>query len=265
MTLAGVVLALSAGCTPFGEYVHNGFKVGPNYQKPPAPVANEWIDSKSQGVNVATGDLSCWWTVFNDPVLNTLVDQAYRQNLTVRTAGTRILAARAQRNIAAGNLLPQLQEAFGEITHRAVSSNGANLPPNVSRFFDNNTVGVNLAWELDFWGRFRRALESANAELDASVENYDDALVLLIAEVASAYVEIRVSQQRLRYVADNVAIQTDLVKMAEARAEGVGGRIDVAQMRSNLTNTLALREQFELELRRANNRLCSCWACRCAT
>ena len=67
LLLAGVVLVSSCGCTTFSDYVHNGFKVGPNYQKPPAPVASEWIDSKVQGVNVATQDLNRWWLVFNDP------------------------------------------------------------------------------------------------------------------------------------------------------------------------------------------------------
>src|SRR5437016_4981356 len=96
-------VALSSGCTSLGDYIHNGFKVGPNYQKPPAPVASEWIDSKSKGVNVAAIDLRDWWSAFNDPKLNALIEQAYQQNLTLRSAGTRILAARAQRNIAAGN------------------------------------------------------------------------------------------------------------------------------------------------------------------
>jgi NodT family efflux transporter outer membrane factor (OMF) lipoprotein len=255
--VAALMLPNCSGCTSFREYIHNGFKVGPNYQKPPAPVASEWIDSASKGVNVATPDLRGWWTVFRDPVLQSLVEQAYRQNLDVRTAGTRILAARAQRNIAAGNLFPQLQQAFGAVTRNAISGNRPNLPPNVSRFFDDNVGGLNLAWEIDFWGRFRRAVESANAELDASIENYDDALVIMISEVAATYVEIRVFQQRLRYIADNIAIQTELVDQAEARLKGgVGRKIDQGQMRSNLSDTLALREQQEIGLRLANNRLC---------
>jgi NodT family efflux transporter outer membrane factor (OMF) lipoprotein len=118
-------------------------------------------------------------------------------------------------------------------------------------------VGLSMSWELDFWGRFRRGIEAADAELDASVENYDDALVLLISEVASTYVQIRVSQQRLQYVADNIAIQTLLVKQAEDRLQGGAGRkIDQGQMRSNLYDTLALKEQLEIELRQANNQLC---------
>jgi len=254
--LAVVVVSIS-GCTSFGDYVRNGFKVGPNYQKPPAPVADDWIDSKARGINVAAKDLNDWWSVFNDPVLNTLINQAYRQNLDVRTAGTRILAARAQRNIAVGNLFPQTQEAFADVSRNAISGKTANLPPNLTRFFDNNAAGFNLSWELDFWGRFRRGVESAQADLDATVENYDDALVLMISEVASNYVQIRIFQQRLRYIADNVAIQTELVKQAEDRLKGgVGRKIDQGQMRSNLTDTLALREQTEIGLRLANNRLC---------
>jgi NodT family efflux transporter outer membrane factor (OMF) lipoprotein len=251
----GLLLLLNAGCTSFSEYVSNGFKVGPNYQKPPAPVADNWIDSKSKGVNTAAADLQRWWTVFNDPKLNSLVEQAYNQNLDLRTAGTRILAARALRNIAAGNLFPQTQQAFADWSHNATSGKVANPLPN--RFFDDSTAGFNLAWEIDFWGRFRRAIESADAELDATIENYDDVLVLLISEVASNYIELRVAQQRLKYADENIAIQTELVKFAEDRLKGgVGRKIDQGQMRSNLTDTQALKEQFEIALRLANNRLC---------
>jgi len=91
--IIGLLSMLSSGCTSLGDYVRNGFKVGPNYEKPKAPVANEWIDSKSTGVNVATKDLAEWWTEFKDPKLNDLVAEAYKQNLTLRSAGTRILAA----------------------------------------------------------------------------------------------------------------------------------------------------------------------------
>src|SRR5271169_5723516 len=72
--LVEVLLSSSTGCTGVGDYVHNGFKVGPNYQKPPAPVASEWIDSQSKGVNVATADLAGWWSAFNDPKLDRLIE-----------------------------------------------------------------------------------------------------------------------------------------------------------------------------------------------
>jgi NodT family efflux transporter outer membrane factor (OMF) lipoprotein len=264
MVWIAALFVCCGGCTGPSEYFRNGFKVGPNYQKPPAPVANEWIDSKSQGVNTAIQDVRSWWTAFNDPKLNTLIEQAYQQNLTLRSAGTRILAVRAQRNIAVGNLFPQTQQAVADYSHTQTSANVAN-PLNREvlgftigqRFFNDNAVGLNLSWEIDFWGRYRRAVEAANAELDASVENYDDALVLLISEVASTYVQIRIFQQQLVYVAENIEVQKQLVKFAETRQKGGAGRlIDQAQQRSNLYETLQLNEQLEISLRQANNQLC---------
>src|SRR5271154_498667 len=74
--LGVVFMFISTGCTSISEYVQNGFKVGPNYRKPPAPVADEWIDSRSKGVNVATVDLRGWWKAFNDPKLDALIEQA---------------------------------------------------------------------------------------------------------------------------------------------------------------------------------------------
>src|SRR6476619_8613705 len=81
----------SAGCTGPLQYVRNGFKVGPNYRTPPAPVAHAWIDAVDKRVRSESDDLAGWWTVFNDPLLNSLEEQAYRQNLTVRQAGFRVL------------------------------------------------------------------------------------------------------------------------------------------------------------------------------
>src|SRR5689334_8454131 len=92
-----LVLAIAvSGCTGPVEYVRNGFKVGPNYRRPPAPVASNWIDADDVRVRSADDDLSRWWTVFNDPALDSLICLAYQQNLTLRTAGFRVLEARAQ-------------------------------------------------------------------------------------------------------------------------------------------------------------------------
>ena len=89
----GAVLLVS-GCVTTGplDWVRNGFKVGPNYARPPAPVADEWIEAKNP--NVQNRHLQDWWTVFQDPTLNSLIDTSYDQNLTLRVAGTRVLQAR---------------------------------------------------------------------------------------------------------------------------------------------------------------------------
>src|SRR5579862_1459601 len=99
-------LLVFAGCTTPKEYVQNGFKVGPNYQQPPAPIAKGWIEAGDNRVRTESDDLSKWWTVFNDPVLDSLICEAYRQNLTLREAGFRVLEARAKLGIAVGDFFP---------------------------------------------------------------------------------------------------------------------------------------------------------------
>src|SRR5262245_60659066 len=173
--LAGALLATlpGSGCC-LRQWVDNGFKVGPNYCKPPAPVASEWIDYRDPRVKSEEPDLAEWWRVFRDPALDALIETAYRQNISLREAGTRILAARAERGIAVGELFPQSQQAFADYQHIGLSRNVANPLGFRKRWFDHWNGGFTAAWEVDFWGRFRRAIEAADGELDASIENYDD-------------------------------------------------------------------------------------------
>jgi NodT family efflux transporter outer membrane factor (OMF) lipoprotein len=255
--LGTLALALGGCCTPVGDYVRQCFKVGPNYGRPPAPVAKDWIDAGDKRISHAEDDLSHWWTVFNDPVLNDLVADAYRQNLTLRQAGFRVLEARAVRAIAVGEFFPQQQFATGDYTHNAISKLVANSAQNVKRFFDQWDLGFKLAWELDFWGRFRRAIESANASLDASVENYDDVLVTLIGDVATAYVTIRTLEQEIAYLRRNVADQKGNYEKALAAFRG-GQKNEAApaQLRSVLAQTEALIPQLEQQKRQAADQLC---------
>src|SRR5262249_18310007 len=109
---AGLLFLLVAPGCGLRQWVENGFKVGPNYGRPPAPVASEWIDYKNSQVKSVEADLSHWWTALGDPVLDTLIQTAAQQNISLRVAGARILAAQAQRGIAVGLLFPQFQQAF---------------------------------------------------------------------------------------------------------------------------------------------------------
>src|SRR5262245_63027435 len=132
--LVGLAVPLS-GCTSLKDYIHNGLKVGPNYGRPPAPVAQNWIDAADPRVRTDYDDLSRWWTVFNDPILNALICDAYRQNLTLREAGFRVLEARAELGIALGELFPQLQTASGSFIQRGVSVKVANRSATPQRWF----------------------------------------------------------------------------------------------------------------------------------
>jgi len=246
------------GCTPITEYVHNGFKVGPNYQKPPAPVAKHWIDAVDKRVRTESDDLSKWWTVFNDPALDWLVCSAYRQNLTLRQAGFQILAARAQRNIAIGSLFPQTQQATGDYTRNAISFEDANRQGSIfsKRFYPQQDFGFNLSWELDFWGRYRRAVESAEDTLDASVENYDAVLVTLLGDVATAYVQVRTLEAQIKLTQANVDLQRKTLEIAVARFKGgTTSELDVDQAQSNLSQTESQIPMLIIQLRQENNML----------
>jgi NodT family efflux transporter outer membrane factor (OMF) lipoprotein len=257
LALATTLALLITGCTPCREYFRNGFKVGPNYGRPPAPVAEHWIDASDQRVH-SVGDDDChWWTVFNDPVLSELVQTAYRQNLTLREAGFRILEARAERGIAVGEMFPQLQEANGGYNRTGVSENVANRVATPQRFFSTWTFGFAMDWELDFWGRFRRAVESADAQLDASVENYDDVLVTLIADVATNYVEIRTSARQLAFANQSLTLFRQILSIPEAYyKQDTKTRIPYDLARANVAQAEALVAQLEIVNRQAENRLC---------
>jgi NodT family efflux transporter outer membrane factor (OMF) lipoprotein len=256
LTLSG------SGCTPFTEYIHNGLKVGPNYRKPPAAVAPDWIDASDKRIRRGDDDLSHWWKVFHDPILDSLICTAYRQNLTLREAGFRILEARAQVGIAVGNILPQTQQMMGGHTREAFSLETANRTVNASnpntgpRFFGQWDFGFTLAWELDFWGRFRRAVESAVASLDASVEDYDDVLVTLLSDVATAYVQMRTLEKRIDYANKNVAIQRETYEIAKSKKGIFATGLDVDQALSTLKQTEAGIPELEITLRQTTNQLC---------
>ena len=268
-----VAVLLTSGCVATGPltWIDNGFKVGPNYGRPPAPVGPEWIeanDARVQGRQLRDGD---WWNVFGDSTLNSLVHKAYQQNPNLRAVGMRVLQARAQQAIAAGSLFPQTQEATGSYSRVALSHNAFNNPaafsalnPNpippgfpIGNFYSDWTAGFNLSWELDFWGRYRRAIESANGSLDASAENYDDALVTLLADVATNYVQFRVAQQRIKIARDNIQKQQEIVTTAERQAKvGTLAPYDVEQLRTLLEQTRSTIPALQIAQGQANDRLC---------
>jgi NodT family efflux transporter outer membrane factor (OMF) lipoprotein len=236
---------LLAGCLPL---------VGPDYEEPEAPLATEWMALDDPQLKPEAADYSAWWTVFDDPVLDSLVERAYEQNLSLRIAGIRVLQVQAARGISIGELYPQLQQAAGSAERVALSKQTA--IPTPDRHFSDWRSGFDAAWELDLWGRFRRGIEAADASLLATVASYDDVLVSLVAEVAAAYVEIRTLQERLGAVLENVQVQERSYQIADVRfRNGAVTELDVQQAKSLLRDTQALIPQLESEIRQAENTL----------
>ncbi|MCE5269013.1 MAG: efflux transporter outer membrane subunit [Planctomycetaceae bacterium] len=245
------VLILSQGgcCTNLREYVRNGFKVGPNYSPAPAPVADHWIDIADLRNQADPATICRWWAVFNDPKLDYLVNCAYHQNLSLKEACFRVLQSRALLAIARGELFPQQQTGFGD--YRRVG--GAGAP-----FVNSWDYGFRLQWELDVWGRLRRAVAAADANLDASVADYDNVLVTLVGDVATNYVRIRTDQQRIKLLQANVEIQREVLAYIDKRFRA-GYRqtaLDWNQALSNLRQTEAGIPLLEIDVRQAQDALC---------
>ncbi len=247
LTLCGALAALLwlSGCT----------MVGPDFVKPEAPVQSNWIESRHPELKTEPADYRDWWTVFHDPVLNRLVESAYEQNLTLQIAGLRIFQTRAQLGVLIGNIYPQTQQGRGGADYNQLSENAPNTLNSDDSFWQYN-AGFDVAWELDIWGKFRRAIESGVAGLDASVADYDDFLVTLTSEVARVYVLLRTSEERLEIARQNVAIQQRSLEIAEIRFKaGAVTELDVSQAKSLLRNTEASIPRFEADIRQFKNAL----------
>ena len=236
--------------------------VGPDYVRPPVQVEQTWLDTGDKRVHTSTAEYKDWWQAFKDPALNQLIDTAYRENLTLRIAGVRVLGARAQLGIVTGQLYPQSQQATGSLQKQRVSPGGVvgGSPQSSSSFggmsLAQSQVGLTASWEIDFWGKFRRAIQSADASLQATIADYDNVLVSLTADVASNYILMRTLEKRLAIANENVRIQTESLQIAQARfSGGTTSERDVEQAKTILANTQATIPTLESQLRQTKNAL----------
>jgi NodT family efflux transporter outer membrane factor (OMF) lipoprotein len=258
LTLAIAVAATLGlgGCT----------NLGPNFSseetETSAQINKDWQE-RDERLDQTETESKEWWKVFNDASLNKLIDMAYAQNLELQVAGLRVLQARAVLGIAVGNQYPQNQIGAGSVS-RAWPSTNVNPTKNLSseqRNKANNPTntydaGFNASWEADFWGKFRRGIESADATLLASMANYDDVLVILIGDVASTYVQIRTLQERLKVATDNIKAQRRSLRIANVRFDnGATTELDVQQARALLATTQSTVPALERGIRQNENAL----------
>src|ERR1700756_1705288 len=234
-----------------------GCLVGPNFSSPSAPVAEKWLESDNPSVDTRNQEYRDWWKVFHDPVLNRLIELAYNQNLTLVDAGTRVLEARAQLGVAIGEFYPQLQQGDGSVTYiRPSHADTTQFPVNVVRNFWRDSLGLTVNWELDFWGKFRRAIESADASYLASIANYDFVLATLLGNVATTYIGIRTLQTQIEIARDNIVKQKKALAIARARYEGgTATKLDVYQAENVLGQTQSTIPQLTIQLNQGFNAL----------
>ena len=246
---AGIIF-LAAGCA-----------VGPNYQRPDLPVPAGWMEAQQKGLDARSEDLARWWSTFNDPLLDSLVDRAVRSNLDLRLAEARIREARATRVVTAAGAWPTVdvsgsytrnrasENAFGSPTQGAVvapSGGGVDLDQNLYR------SGFDANWEIDVFGGVRRSVEAADATIAATVEDRRDVLVTLLGEVARNYIDLRGFQRRLAVARANLKTQQDTLELTQVRFQaGLASDLDVAQQEAQVNTTASQIPTLESSVKQA--------------
>ncbi len=236
-----IAAILTAGCT----------LIGPDFKTPGATLLDEWVPDDVPGISSQPAADTQWWKVFDDPVLDKLVQTAYEQNLTLQIAGLRVLEARAQLGVVTGSLYPQSQALSGNYSYNRGKESALS-----DRYFNQAGLGFDAAWELDFWGKFRRGIESADANLMANIASYDGVLVTLSAEVARNYVLIRTLEERIRLARENIKIQQRSLELTTNQYEtGSVTELDMQQATTQLRNTQASVPNLLISLEQAQHAL----------
>ena len=195
-------------------FLNGCMSVGPDYEPPETPVPDAWHTAVQDEFISGEPDLQTWWTVFGDDTLNSLITRASTNNLDLKTASARIEQAAALRGVSASQYWPEIT-AGGAAS--VVQTTEAQTPTGMDRQGELYQAGMTMAWELDLWGRVRRSVESADASLQASVENYRDILVLLYADIAVNYINVRTVQERIQFAENNLKAQSETLELTQNR------------------------------------------------
>jgi NodT family efflux transporter outer membrane factor (OMF) lipoprotein len=254
-TSAMIVLS---GCKPVGpDYNKPGFTAPPAYKEtgapsvvpPPNPVNGSWKPA-SPSDGMLRGN---WWEVYNDPQLNKLEERIATNNQQLRQAMENYLAVRDQIAIARASLFPTLSAGPG-FTHNSLSEHRvAQVQPGGKGSFNDLTIGGQAAWEPDFWGRVRRNIEASRESAQASAADVANIDLLLHAELAADYFQLRGLDSQIEVLKRTVADLEHQLDLTQRRLQGgVATDVDVAQaqtqletVRAQLVDAGVARSQFE--------------------
>ncbi|MEA2068729.1 MAG: efflux transporter outer membrane subunit [Verrucomicrobiota bacterium] len=235
LLLAGSSMLLMNGC----------MSVGPDYEQPETAVPDAWHEAVLEESESGDPNLQTWWTVFGDEMLNGLITKASTNNLDLKTAAARIEQAAALRGVSASQYWPDI-----------VAGGAASAVKTTTYEGDAYDAGLSMAWELDLWGRVRRSVESADATLQASIENYRDILVLLYADVARSSIDVRTLQARITFAENNLKAQLETMTLTKNRFDsGLVPALDVSQSELNSSRTESAIPPLRQSLIEAINRL----------
>ena len=205
------------------------------------PLPQEWEEDAQIFQQVLPVD-DQWWKAFQDPVLDSLISVAVKQNYSILTAIDRINMAKANLRMERGNFFPTIGLNAGW-TRQQSSGNTSELPQSTQHYYD---ASLNMSWELDLFGSIRNRVKAQKENFAASKEEYTGTMVSLCAQVASAYINLRELQQELAVIQKNCASQEAVFKITEVRYNtGLASKLDVAQANSVFFSTKSSIPQIE--------------------
>ncbi|MGH7178943.1 MAG: efflux transporter outer membrane subunit [Tepidisphaeraceae bacterium] len=229
----------------------SGCMVGPDFHPPQTDAPSGWhapatVPSTQNSIpTTQPSDLALWWTNFDDPVLDSLVQRAIDENLDLKLAESRIRQARAQRRFTSGALWPQVDAdaAYTRARGPGGSSSNSGLLDDSGDLFQ---VGFDAAWEIDVFGGLRRNVESAQANVVFTIEDRRDVLVTLVSEVAVNYIDLRGFQQQAAIARQNLETQEKTLDLTRRRFRaGFVSGLDVANAEAQVATTKSTIPLFE--------------------
>ncbi len=225
LALAATGLLTLTGCTTAGSRA-----------TPAAEAPATWQNASAATAATATPDLSAWWSRFDDPTLSHLIEAALTDSPDLDTALSRITVARAQRTIDRAGFFPSLSAGLNGST----SANHNYTTTHNTTGADTYSAGFNASWELDLFGQQRATLDAATADLHQTVYTYHAAQVSLAAEVANAYLNLRVAETRLDINERTLTSRAESARLTQLSADaGVGDNLTARQAATALEQSRA--------------------------
>jgi outer membrane protein, multidrug efflux system len=224
--------------------VFSGCKVGPNYARPPVPAPPQFRAADSQATEASLGDKK-WAEIFQDQVLQKLIQEALDQNYDLKIAAQRVLAAQGQLTAIRSALFPQ-----GDI-----GAVGAQQRSSGSGISLANVIG-SVSWEIDLFGKIRRSSESANADVLAQRDAQEAVRQILVSQVAAAYFQLRELDLELSFLRESLKTRQESVQLVEARVQGgVASELDADQSRTLVSQASASISNVEKGMQQTENLL----------
>ncbi len=228
-----------------------GCAIGPDYRKPEIASPPAWMVDMQKAKDTAN---TMWWMQFNDPTLNDLITTALKENYDLRTATARVEEFYGRYGATRADLFPQVGYGASGSRVQASQKGPLALAPGTSSLYDSYDAQFTASWEIDLWGKVRRATEAAKADLMAAEDFRSGVILSLVTSVATAYIDLRSLDQQLEIARQTAKSREESVKLFDLRFKGGNiSEMELSQVKSEYYVALAAIPDLEKRVRQQEN------------